>query len=88
MAWHFSIQFRTQRTGDSRQTAGSRGLRKYILAQYQGDADLDWVRRLRVLLNRDELKYRDFHPEHRRIKSSDPDLYSAVEMESARLPSL
>ncbi len=32
-----------------------------------------------MLLNRDELKYRDFHPEHRRIKSSDPDLYSAVE---------
>lgn len=65
--------------GDSRQTAGSRGLRKYVLAQYQGDADLDWVRRLRVLLNRDELKYRDFHPEHRRIKSSDPDLYTAVQ---------
>lgn len=65
--------------GDSRQTAGSGGLRKYVLAQYQGDADLDWVKRLRTFLGPEELKYRDFHPEHRRIKSSNPDLFKAIE---------
>jgi hypothetical protein len=65
--------------GDSRETAGAHGLCKYILAQYQSDADFEWVKRLRAHLNRDELKYRDFHPLHRQIKSSNPELYNEIE---------
>lgn len=35
--------------------------------------------RLRARLGHDELKYRDFHPEQRRIRSSDSKLYRAIE---------
>jgi hypothetical protein len=65
--------------GDSRETAGSPALRKYVLAQFQSDAGLDWVAKLRARLGRDELKYRDYQPEQRRIRSSAPELYRAVE---------
>jgi hypothetical protein len=64
--------------GDSRETAGAPALRKYILAQFQSDADLEWVLRLRAKLGHDELKYRDFQPEHRRLKSSEPELYKII----------
>jgi hypothetical protein len=65
--------------GDSRETSGSPALRKYVLAQFTADSDLAWVGRLRAKVLRDELKYRDFQPEQRRIRSSDAELFRAVE---------
>ncbi len=54
-------------------------MRKYILAQFQSDADLEWVTKLRARLGHDELKYKDFQPEHRRIKSSEAELYKIIQ---------
>lgn len=52
--------------GDSTTTEGGR-LRKYVLAQFRNDSDLKWVRELRAVLVRDELKYRN-------VKESRPEL--------------
>src|SRR5438094_364794 len=44
--------------GDSTKTEGG-ALRKYVLAQFRDNANLDWVRDLRGVLVKQELKYRD-----------------------------
>lgn len=65
---------------DARETSGRGVARKYVMAQFQDDADLHWVGRLRVRLAQDELKYKSFDlPTRRQVKSSDSDLYKAVE---------
>jgi hypothetical protein len=45
---------------DSTNTGGEGLLRKYVLAQYRSDANHEWVRELRRLLVKDELKYEHF----------------------------
>jgi len=48
-----------QTYADSSQTEGG-FLRKYVLAQFRGDSNLEWVKELRAKLVKDELKYKDF----------------------------
>lgn len=63
--------------GDSTLTEGGR-LRKYVLAQFRSDADLAWVKELRALLVKDELKYVNFRDARPRLRSEQP-LWSRVE---------
>ena len=56
---------------DSVETGGG-ALRKYILAQYSSDADFEWVREVRGLLVKDELKYRDFREARPKLMSLKP----------------
>lgn len=63
--------------GDATKTEGG-PLRKYILAQFREDANLDWVGRLRALMVVDELKYAHFREFRPRLKK-DKDLWSRVE---------
>lgn len=63
--------------GDSTTTEGGR-LRKYVLAQFRSDADLEWVKELRARLVKDELKYADFKPARPRLRIEQP-LWSRVE---------
>jgi|GEM_PF-2130544 len=68
--------------GDSTTTEGGR-LRKYILAQFRSDADLEWVRQLRARLVKDELKYADFKDTRPRLRAEQP-LWSRVERRVAQ----
>ena len=54
--------------GDSSPSEGS-PLRKYVLAQFRSDAQLEWVRELRSFLVKEELKYSDFRLARPRIKA-------------------
>jgi hypothetical protein len=53
---------------DSVETGGG-ALRKYILAQYSSDANFEWVREVRAMLVKDELKYRDFREARSKLMS-------------------
>jgi hypothetical protein len=61
----------TSTFADACQTGGG-PLRKYVLAQYPGGAALEWVRELRTLLVKDELKYRDFREARPRLMGMKP----------------
>ncbi len=63
--------------GDSTTTEGGR-LRKYVLAQFRSDADLEWVRELRARLVKDELKYTIVRDARPRLRGEQP-LWSRVE---------
>ena len=64
--------------GDSTTTEGGGLYAKYVLAQFRADSNLEWVRELRALLVRDELKYRDFRETRHRLKK-DKQLWSRIE---------
>lgn len=63
---------------DSSPSEGHRLDKKYILAQFRGDADFSWVARLRSFLAVTELKYRVFRERRHRVKN-DRDLWKKVE---------
>ena len=67
----------TSSYADSTTTEGGR-LRKYVLAQFRSDSDLEWVRRLRAVLVKDEIKYRDVKGARPRLRG-DKALWAAVE---------
>jgi hypothetical protein len=62
--------------GDSTTTEGP--FRRYVLAQFREDADFDWVGRVRALLIKDELKYKDFRVARPKLRQ-DRDLWSRIE---------
>jgi len=55
--------------GDSTTTEGGM-LRKYVLAQFRSDSDLEWVRETRSLIGKDELKYKDFLSARPRLREN------------------
>jgi len=55
--------------GDSTKTEGG-ALRKYVLAQFRDDANLDWVRDLRGVLVKQELKYQDVVEARTKLKQN------------------
>src|SRR2546428_2711992 len=63
--------------GDSSATEGG-ALRKYVLAQFRADADLEWVKELRAALVKEELKYRDVRDARPRLRQN-RDLWGRVE---------
>jgi hypothetical protein len=63
--------------GDSTTTEGGR-LRKYVLAQFRSDAELEWVKALRARLVKDELKYANFRDTRPKLRSEQP-LWSQIE---------
>jgi len=67
----------TSTFGDSTSTEGGR-LRKYVLAQFRSDAELDWVKELRGRLVKDELKYADFKAARPRFRQ-DRSLWARVQ---------
>ena len=79
MALIIPTAFSTYETfADSTSTEGGK-LRKYVLAQFRSNANLDWVGVLRARLVKDELKYRDFREVRPRLKK-DRELWKKIEM--------
>lgn len=62
--------------GDSTTTEGS-PLRKYILAQYRSDADLEWVGCVRAMIVTDELKWERFKNQRPKLRK-EPDLWKKI----------
>jgi hypothetical protein len=54
--------------GDGTKTSGR--FQRYVLAQIRSDADLDWVRRLRGALVKQELKYDDVKQNKPRLQKN------------------
>lgn len=68
----------TSTYGDSSSTGGDSLSRKYVLAQFREDANLDWVGRLRSTLSTQELKYKVFETHQKKLKT-DRDLWHRIE---------
>lgn len=64
---------------DSSPSEGARLDKKYILAQFRGDADFNWVDPLRSALSVDELKWGIVRDRRARLKSANRDLWKKVE---------
>ena len=64
--------------GDSTQTGGAWLDRKYILAQFRDDSDLQWVPQLREKLRTDELKHSKLRHEEESLQGSDPTFWRRV----------
>lgn len=69
--------------GDGTKTSSP--FQRYVLAQVRSDADLDWVRRIRALLVKQELKFNDGKDNRPRLqKQSHHDLKSKRESGTQR----
>ena len=64
--------------GDSTKTEGHALSRKYVLAQFRSDADLEWVHRLRAILVKEELKYIHFREARPKLKAQ-KELWERIE---------
>jgi hypothetical protein len=62
--------------GDGTKTSGR--FQRYVLAQVRSDADLDWVRRIRTLLVKQELKFNDVRDNKPRLQKNAA-LWSQIE---------
>jgi hypothetical protein len=64
---------------DASSTRTGGPLRTYVLAQFRSDANLEWVRELRGILVKDELKHQDFAAARDKFKN-DQSLWSRIEV--------
>jgi hypothetical protein len=64
--------------GDATRTEGKGPLRKYVLAQFRSDANLEWMGRLRAALGSIEVKFKQFKDRRVEIRK-DTNLWKMIE---------